>query len=67
MPQDHPIDTEIYRDLHDALGDDKSLDKVLMREAAAEQLRAVLDGAPEWSIMSQLEPAGTESAAHNKQ
>lgn len=59
------MDTELYRELHESAGDDKTLDKVILREVAAEQLGDALSSAPEWSNIGQIgsRSAGSEAKA----
>jgi hypothetical protein len=46
---------KIYRELHESAGEDKNLEKVILREAAVEQLRNALDASPGWSNSSQID------------
>jgi hypothetical protein len=49
------MDRDVYRELHESAGDDKAIDKVILREVAAEQLGDALTGAPNWSNIGQFD------------
>jgi hypothetical protein len=53
------MDSRLYRQLHESAGDDKDLEKVMLREDAAEQLRHLLTDAPGWSNIGQNDSRST--------
>jgi hypothetical protein len=53
------MDSRLYRQLHESAGDDKALDKVMLREVAAEQLGDLMTDAPSWSNIGQIDSPST--------